>query len=100
MGEYVFVVGGGEVDAESIETFRARRKTSFFLSFFLLFQIWKLSLREGNDESKLTDLVKGRTGISITFAAFHSRVLSPMPGMANRFPSLSCADFSELAWLP
>lgn len=37
MGEYVFVVGGGEVDAESIETFRARRKTSFFLSFFLSF---------------------------------------------------------------
>lgn len=48
-------------------------------------------------ESKFTDLVKGRTGISIAALLLSiPRVLSPMPGMANRFPSLSCADSSEV----
>lgn len=44
-----------------------------FLPFLLsLFHIWKLSLREGNDESKLMWLIKGRTGISISSPAFYS----------------------------
>lgn len=45
MGECVYIVGGGEVGDESLETFRIRRELKDYSASFFLFLFFLLSIQ-------------------------------------------------------